>query len=165
MAMGKGQRILIDGYNLIYADEALRRLLERGPEAARTELVARLERYAEQKEMRITVVFDGTGRMLDATPVLPGKLQTVFSRGDQSADELIVSMLEDASNPREFMVVTSDNEDIGRTARALGATVLPSQAFLERLSARTRRAPSIEEKPDPFDDDVDYWLRKFGEIE
>ncbi len=37
--MKKGQRILIDGYNVIYADEDLRRLLEPNSERARAELV------------------------------------------------------------------------------------------------------------------------------
>ncbi|MBI4719633.1 MAG: NYN domain-containing protein [Chitinivibrionia bacterium] len=157
--------MLIDGYNVIHADDAMRRLLEPDSERARAELVERLGRYVQRKQMQVTIVFDGTGRMLDSASILPGKLQIVFSRGNQTADELIVSMLEDAANPREFVVVTSDNAGIGKAARALGASVMSSNAFLERLSPRSGHRKELEEKPDPFDDDIDYWMREFNRQE
>lgn len=163
--MQRRQRILIDGYNVIHSDEGLRRLLSADFERARVELVERLRRYVERKQIQVTIVFDGAGGMLDTASIIPGRLQTVFSRGNQSADELIVSMLEEAANAREFLVVTSDNEDIGRVARALGASVLDSRSFLARLSPRGERVRKREEKPDTLEDDIDYWMKKFGQSE
>jgi hypothetical protein len=88
----------------------------------------------------------------------------MYSPTGQSADDLILEILESSSNPREYVVVTSDMADIGRTARSLGATVLPSPMFLSRIELDPGEAasqPSAEEA-----DDVDYWLERFrGEHE
>lgn len=163
--MESSQKILIDGYNLIHADHDMKRLIGASPDSARSLLLDRLRTYVRTKCLQITVVFDGRGSMLDTEPVVPGKLQILFSRERQSADDLIIAILEEAANAREYLVVTSDNEDIGRVARGLGAQVIDSPSFLKRI-ARTRPSfPARKEKPAPADDDLEYWLRKFSKEE
>jgi predicted RNA-binding protein with PIN domain len=162
------QKIIIDGYNLIHADPALRRLAARGMEEARVGLLERLRLYLEAKRVQITVVFDGAGGMIDADPVIPGRLQVLYSAGGQTADEVIRTVLHGHPNPRQYIVITSDMADIGRSVGAVGATVMGSAEFLQRLSAlgTDGAAPPTEatgEKPDPSEPDVEFWLRKFGE--
>jgi predicted RNA-binding protein with PIN domain len=165
--LGAMQKIVIDGYNVIHADPALRREASKGMEGARAALLGRLRVYIADKDVQITVVFDGAGGMVDAESVVPGRLQVLYSASGQSADALIVSTLHEHPNPREYIVVTSDMADIGRAVGAAGAVVMSSPEFLERLdgprSAAT--APAGEEKPHPSEQDVDYWLEKFAEGE
>ena len=161
--MDNSQKILIDGYNVIHADPEMKRLLDPSPENARVLLVERLVSYVDQKRLRVTIVFDGRGMLLDAESIIPGKLQILFSRGHQSADELIISTLEEAANPREYLVVTSDNEDIGRVARGLGSQVLSSAAFLSRLKRSGGKEQAPAEDPGLAAEDIEYWLKKFNE--
>jgi predicted RNA-binding protein with PIN domain len=158
------QKIIVDGYNVIHADGELRAL---PMERARRELLARLRRYLSGKDVQVTVVFDGVGGMEDAEAVIPGRLQVLYSASGQTADEVIVGALHTHPNPREYIVVTGDIADIGRSVAAVGASVMSPADFLERTDARARgagprRAP---EKPDPDEEDVDYWLELFERSE
>jgi len=157
------QKIIIDGYNVIHADERLKRTAARNLQQAREHLIAMLERYLSDRKLQVTVVFDGRGRLADMESVIPGRLQVVYSSSPGTADELIVSTLEESDNPRAFIVVTSDRTDIGRTARAMGAEVIASEEFLERLRGGPR-APKVgkPEKPAADDADTEYWLKKFS---
>ena len=153
----------IDGYNLIHADEALKRTANKDLEGARNKLISMLVGYLSDKKLQVTLVFDGRGRLAESDSVVPGQLQVVYSPSPGTADELIVSTLQQSENPRAFIVVTSDMADIGRNARALGAEVIESQHFIERLHGRPERTPGMEnEKPGPEDVDTEYWLKKFS---
>lgn len=161
------QKIIVDGYNVIHADADLVRESGRSMEAAREALLARIRAYIESRQVRVTVVFDGAGGMVDAEARVPGRLQVLYSAAGQSADEVIVETLHGHPNPREFIVVTSDMADIGRAVGAVGATVMASPEFLARLAGRggdevPTSAAGGREKPEPSPDDVDYWLGKFG---
>lgn len=160
--MSNSQKILIDGYNVIHADPEMKRLLDPSPERARAKLIELVTAYVGRRRLNVTVVFDGKGTQLDTETIIPGKLQVLFSRGHQSADDLIITTLEDALNPREYLVVTSDNVHIGRNARRLGAQVLATPAFLSRLVRAAGQKPSADEKPEPDTDDIEYWLKKFS---
>jgi predicted RNA-binding protein with PIN domain len=150
----------LDGYNLIHADPELKRTVRSGLEGARERLVQRLTRYLGSKSVRMTVVFDGHGGITDIEVKIPGRLQLMYSAAGQSADDLILKILESSANPREYVVVTSDMADIGRSARALGAKVIPSPEFLSRIGRSRREITS--EQPNEVAGDVDYWLERFG---
>jgi len=162
--VGVMQQIVVDGYNVIHAGGS-----EAGPgrslEAGRDDLLARITSYVAARRVRVTVVFDGAGGMIDADVVVPGKLQVLYSRTGQTADELIVDMLERHTNPREYIVVTNDMADIGRRARAMGASVMRSQDFLRRIDKRESvgDAGKRGDKPRTDANDVDYWLEQFGD--
>lgn len=152
--------VIVDGYNVLHADADLKKRLGRDLQGARNALVRRVLRYLERKRLRITLVFDGRGGVTGVDTPLPGKLQVLFSRAGQTADELILETLRGSPNPRAFTVVTSDMTHIGREARSLGAEVLPSTGFLERIGEPGPR----NEPAGPADGvagDIDYWLEKF----
>ncbi len=162
--MIKAQKVIIDGYNVIYTDEELKQLASHDLNHSRNALLERLKMYLEDKDLRVTLVFDGQGGLTDAESVLPEKLQILFSSFDQSADDLIIRTLRDSPNPREFLVVTSDVTDIGRSASAMGAQVITSQDFIRRISKRAAdNLASQDEKPKPTEDDTEFWLEKFSE--
>lgn len=154
------QKIIVDGYNVIHADPELKRTVGHDLEKARRSLVRMLKRYLESKSVRVTLVFDGHGGITDVDVEIPGRLQVLYSPAGQSADDLILDIVGDSANPREYVVVTSDMADIGRSARSMGAVVLPSPQFLARIRPVSEDAGvrSQEEQSN----DVDYWLNRFG---
>ncbi len=156
------QKVIVDGYNVIHADESLKRMAARGLEDARGALVARLRDYLAERSVSITVVFDGAGRLTDVDVAVPGRLQLLFTAGGQTADEMILRMLEESSNPREYIVVTSDMTDIGRNARAMGACVVRSGEFLARIRPKRGRSGSDGGSERDSMPDVDFWLGQFG---
>jgi predicted RNA-binding protein with PIN domain len=153
------QKIIVDGYNVIHADPELKRAVGGDLQSARRKLVRWLKRYLESKNVRLTVVFDGRGGITDVDVEIPGRLQVLYSAAGQTADALILDILEDSPNPREYVVVTSDMADIGRAARSIGAGVLPSTDFLARIrpGGGDKRAQERVE----VDGDVEYWLGRF----
>lgn len=122
----------------------------------------RIARYLETKNLQVTLVFDGRGGLTDFDIRIPGKLQILFSSSGQTADEVILEMLYASSNPRKYTVVTSDMADIGRAARGLGAQLLSSREFLERIRVKTKAGKKEPEEETPVED-IDYWLNKFSE--
>ncbi len=162
--MKKRQKVIIDGYNVIHADESLRSRAASDLERARAALIEQLRDYLQDRAAYVTVVFDGQGRVTDAESIIPLRLQVLFSRFDQSADELILWTLRQSANPREYIVVTSDSADIGREARSLGAQVLASRDFLKRVSQPPHRIQNGPEQAlDPAIDDMAFWLEIFSE--
>jgi predicted RNA-binding protein with PIN domain len=125
------QRSVVDGYNLIHAMPELARLVGSDLERARDALVSKLAVYRSQRNVRVTVVFDGRGAAGQQTRP-PGGIEVVFSRAPQSADAKIKNMLAVEKSPKSWTVVTSDNS-IVRYVRDYGAKTIPSAEFAARL--------------------------------
>lgn len=165
--MNSPQRIIIDGYNVIYTDDGLRRIACRDLERARDGLVDRLRSYAAGRRIRLTLVFDGRGGLTDAEILIPGKLQVLFSDAGRTADDVIVDMVSHSGNPRQFVVVTSDAE-IGGHLRPLGCDVIGSKRFLDRIAAggaarEEAGGAETEDEHAPDVGDTDYWLGRFAD--
>jgi len=124
-------RIVIDGYNLIYAMPELARLVATDLERARDGLVAKLAVYRSGRNVRVTVVFDGRGAAAPQTRP-PGGIEVVFSRAPQTADAKIKNMLALENSPKSWTVVTSDNSII-LFVRDYGAKTIPSAEFAAKL--------------------------------
>ena len=160
------QKIIIDGYNVIYTDDRLRKIACRDIERARGEFLKALTAYVGAKRIQATVVFDGRGALADTDAVIPGTLQVVYSPQGQTADDLIIATLKRSGNPQAYLVVSSDRAHIVPVVRGLGCEVLGSRRFLERLTRDdTRTINDEDEKPEPLDDDTDYWLDEFGKAD
>ena len=156
------QKIVVDGYNVIYADDNLRSIAIKDLERARREFLSRMAKYVHGKELLVTVVFDGRGGMTDAETIVPRKLQAVYSAQHQTADELIVSIVAAARNPRSYIVVTSDRAHIQPAVAERGCRVVGSRTFLDQLARKPRTSSKErgEDKP-RADEDTAYWLRRF----
>ena len=163
MNVGTPQKIVVDGYNVIYADDSLRRHALRDMERARREFLERIKSYLTGRKIQITVVFDGRGGMVDTESVVPGKLQVIYSASDQTADDLIIPMISESESPQAFLVATSDNAHIRPAVSRLGCAVIGAKGFLKRISpvgvAEEKQAE--DEKPQTETADIDYWLAEF----
>ena len=152
------QRIIVDGYNVIHADPQLKQAARSSLEGARDALIGRIKAYMIGRKLQITVVFDGAGGLTDMETVIPGKLQIIYGTTRQNADQLIIDTLQSSDNPRQFIVVTSDRADIGRAAGQMGAEVIDSPGFLDRIEPKRQSSSQTDDE----DVDVDYWLDRFS---
>ena len=137
---------VIDGDNLLGSWPGRRR-----SRAERRSLAFQLDRFAAQRRRRVVVVFDGPAA---DSPGL-GR-DVIFAGPARSADEVILSLLREARDPRGWTVVTSDRS-LGDQCRYLGARVDRSARFRKRLTSE------VEPEKPRGEIDVDYWLEQFGE--
>ena len=124
--------ILIDGYNLIFADEYLKDLSARDIGSARDQLIDRICNYAGYTGCETVVLFDaynvpyGTGH----EEVING-VRVVFTAEDEPADIRMGIMAAENRN-RQVYAVTSDNL-VQTDAWAHGALRVSSREFLDML--------------------------------
>jgi hypothetical protein len=121
-----GAPILVDGYNvakLAWPDSAL--------EHQRTALIERTENLARRHGAEITIVFDGDS-IVGAHA--PGRrhVRVAFSPEGVTADDVIRSEVAHLPVERSVVVVTNDREIVD-DVKALGANVIPSNAFIAVL--------------------------------
>ena len=119
--------LLVDGMNVIGS-------VPDGWWRDRTGAMRRLlERLAAHDDAGDTwLVLDGRERDLGD----PGAVHVVWADepGPDAADRVIAGLVEEASDPSRWRVVTSDQALAERVRRA-GAEVIPSKAFRSRLDA------------------------------
>jgi uncharacterized protein YaiI (UPF0178 family) len=95
-------------------------------------LVGRLDRWAEGREERVTVMLEHEPRReLHAERV---EIAWATAAGTDAADREILARLADWLAEDEVVVVTSDR-DLATKARAAGAEVLPSRPFRTELDS------------------------------
>jgi predicted RNA-binding protein with PIN domain len=157
------EKILIDGYNLIYRDAALKQLADRNLEEARERLLESLSAY-RTRDMEMVVVFDGAGAASTHASSGRAGIQVRFSASTRTADQLILELLGRETRRASLTVVTSDKKDIGNMARAEGVRWISSEVFLRRL--RRPGKPTVKsdrEKPAELSpEELKYWLKRFG---
>jgi hypothetical protein len=136
---------LVDGDNLLGTWPGRSRAAE-----DKRALAREVDAFTRREKRSCTVVFDG------ARPEgVAFAADTVFSGPGRSADDVILSLLREAADPRGFVVVTHDRSLADR-CRALGARIESPRAFRARLAGS-----GAGEKP-AREDDVDGWLATFG---
>jgi predicted RNA-binding protein with PIN domain len=149
----------VDAFNVIHLIPEIVELLGEYPEEARERFLRMLLPLAASGGEIWTVVFDGPrgGRQLG-----PGPIEVVFA---PSADSWIVSHLRSHPQPSSVTVVSSDEKDICRSARQLGARVISSREFVASIRRRRERAYTprpVSEKPESSSAaEIDYWLERF----
>ena len=131
-------RWLIDGYNVIRQDpesQRAERLADRrsgGPgalEAARAALVRRVVEAHRRSGDPFTIVFDGV-RGHAATGPAGGRIEIVFSRSPETADDVLVRL---AGRYREGGIVVTSDRTVQSAARRARALVVTSEQFLDAL--------------------------------
>jgi predicted RNA-binding protein with PIN domain len=122
-------RWLIDGYNVIRRDPDLRAVEAQGLQAGRAALLRLVAEVAGRSTDVFTVVFDGAPIPGAAAP--PGRLQVIFSRPPQRADDVLIRMARQHGNGA--VVVTSDRA-VQDASRRAGCAVLGAAEFLAGLT-------------------------------
>jgi len=126
MVRTPGVAVIVDGYNVS---------MLAWPNASAAEQRERLCDALAEFQLRVrcevTVVFDGAD-VPGVRPLRRRGLRVVFSAAGQEADEVVVSEVMFRPDDVPVIVVSSDHE-VRAGAQAEGATVLPSDRFLQLL--------------------------------
>jgi len=138
-------RWLVDGYNVIRRDAELRDRETGRLEAGRVALLALLAGVARDVRDDFVVVFDGAHRHGGAPS--PGRVQTVFSRPPETADDVLRRL---AATHREGAVVVTSDRAVLDSARRAGAVGVTAEAFLAAV-----RGPADDGDDEDEDDGGD----------
>ena len=130
----KPAMLLIDGYNLIFADQYLKELSARDMGSARDQLVDRISNYAGYTGFETIMLFDAYNVPLGMghEEVING-VRIVFTAENEPAD-IRMGMMAAANRDRQVYVVTSDNL-VQTDAWAHGALRISSREFLDMLDS------------------------------
>ena len=102
-------RILVDGYSLLHGWPALAPGKPRHSPAAREELINVLTQYHDACGTPITIVFDGAGSKRAAGEPPPASgIEILYSRANQTADQMIERAASRLKEYGEVLVVTND---------------------------------------------------------
>ena len=125
-------RLIVDGYNMIFAWPELAALKDVKLEDARDRLISMLADYGALTHQQVTVVFDSHRRPdSEASEQKVAGVQVVYSGRKSSADHVIERLLHGARSADEVTVATSDGLQrdyaLGRGIKTVSATVLKNQ--------------------------------------
>ncbi|MFZ1082246.1 MAG: NYN domain-containing protein [Candidatus Kryptoniota bacterium] len=121
---------IVDGYNVIFSDARLSKLLRNDIEAAREELILKIKSCNSLIADKVNLVFDGK---YNATAnKISDSLIISFSTKGQTADDFIKEQIERSARRRSLCIVSNDLAIIDY-ARICGANVVKSEEFLSML--------------------------------
>ncbi|SFB24780.1 MULTISPECIES: NYN domain-containing protein [unclassified Bacillus (in: firmicutes)] len=101
--------LLVDGYNIIGAWPELRQLKEKDLAAARDRLIEKMAEYQGYSGFKVIVVFDAHYVQGIEKKYKNHKIEVIFTRENESADERIEKLAIDMNNRRtQIHVATSD---------------------------------------------------------
>jgi predicted RNA-binding protein with PIN domain len=157
------ERLIVDGYNIIFAWPELSALKDVKLEDARDLLVSILADYAAMTRQKVTVVFDSHRRPdAEASRQTVSGVEVVYSGRKTSADHVIEKLLFEAKSSDEVTVATSDalqrDLALGRQIKTVSALTLKREvdAVLSRRDqqmgdrqARSDIARRLEDRLDP----------------
>ncbi len=129
---------ILDGYNLLKQDEHLALL---NFQAGRVAFLRQIETQNLQGSAsnQVTVVFDGQlGGSRERYSV---GIDVVYTAGE-TADDWIKRFVEDSQTPKNIVVVT-DDRDIRRWVRSLGAVIMGAREFLQGRGSRRQHADLV----------------------
>lgn len=127
-------KMIVDGYNLIYASDRLRSLLEDDIEAARESLLVELVEYCAREEREMEVVFDAAGTDGAASRESRSDLLTVtFTAGGKTADSYIEGLAYRGKVGEEKTTVVTSDYQQQRIASGAGLLRMSSREFLEEI--------------------------------
>jgi predicted RNA-binding protein with PIN domain len=125
--------------------------------------VRRVAAFCRAKNVKATIVFDGPPLRNDLASQDLGPVSVRVPPMGQDADTVIRELVERAARPAEVIVVTSDKA-LYSYCRTLGAAVLRAHEWNneERRVGKAKAPAPGAEKPER-EDDVEGWLRRFGD--
>jgi len=142
--------MIVDGYNVLRSSGRPVPLKGSSFQVERERFIESLGHYRGQRKDRVTVVFDGFHSDRDFPDTEKrGGVEVIFSHRGQTADDVIKQMVEQAPNPRDIIVVSSDRE-ISDFVKSLGASATGARSLADRLLGfpEEERVQGLEEEMD-----------------
>ena len=120
--------VIVDGYNVLLRSPRLRPGANRTLRESRDMLVNLLAWMMGANNARFLVVFDGTQEGGRDEPT--GRVQVMFSRPPEKADDVIRRLVEKYTGGDEDVSVVTSDIEVARHARANGAEISLADLFL-----------------------------------
>ncbi|MFC2949293.1 NYN domain-containing protein [Virgibacillus sediminis] len=125
--------LVVDGYNVIGAWGELQRLKEKDMAQARDRLIGLMAEYQAYTGMRVIIVFDayyvrGTASKLEAY-----KVEVIFTKEKETADECIEKLVKDLKNVQNQVYVVTNDYTEQRTIFSRGALRKSARELLIEL--------------------------------
>ena len=138
--------ILVDGYNLIFAWDDLRRMAERDISLARDALIRVLCNYSAFKKCKIVTVFDAYRRKGGSgSEEKFGSVTAVYTKESETADTYIERMAHELADSHFLRVVTADMQEQYIILGVGGYRVSPSEFRAEVETVTTEIKDTIEQ--------------------
>lgn len=121
---------IVDGYNAIHRVPAFRKALDASVEAGRRALISYcIEWMSRRRDTgQFLIVFDSGPSVGGSCEGVASGVRVVNTRHGESADERIHDMLQEWQ-PAARCTVVSDDTEVARRARQVGADVMSAAAF------------------------------------
>ena len=127
--------LLVDGYNIIYAWDDLKELLDTNVDAARGKLLDEMSNYQGMKGMELIVVFDAyrvKGHETEITDYM--NIHVVYTKEAETADHYIEKFAHENGRKYNVTVATSDGlEQV--IIRGAGCLLYSAREFEEEVKA------------------------------
>jgi predicted RNA-binding protein with PIN domain len=108
-APAKPQYLVVDGYNAVFADEALSRLAKESISMARGRLIQMLDNYRAFRGLNLLLVFDGYKvKGNPGTREEDQGIRVAYTRENETADQYIEKLVHDIGKNYSVKVATSD---------------------------------------------------------
>ena len=127
--------LLVDGYNIIYAWDDLKELLDTNVDAARGKLLDEMSNYQGMKGMELIVVFDAyrvKGHETEITDYM--NIHVVYTKEAETADQYIEKTVRRIAKNADVTVATSDGLEqviiMGQGAHRMSAPGLKEEVEL-----------------------------------
>jgi len=121
------KQYIIDGNNLVGKLPSLKILQKKDKQGSREKLAFVIDNYFNQKNAKVFLHFDGHPK----EPIRINNASIIYS-ANLSADEKIKNQIGRSTNPRNIIVVTSDN-NLTEYARVCSSTVIKCEEFVKNI--------------------------------
>ena len=128
--------ILVDGYNVIKNNEMFKAMELKNFSSARVILIKQLHNKYRDTLHRVIVVFDGDG---DSEQVShEDHIRIIFSRHDETADNVIKRLAAEARQSGREVTMYSDDEEVRQAVSEHGGKPLSTHTLTTKLNAAPR---------------------------
>ena len=132
------KKYIIDGNNLIGKIPELWNLQKKDKQASRIRLVGLLNGFFGQKNVKVSLHFDGFA----GNAIPSGKIKIKYSN-NQTADDKIKEEIDLSRNPKVIAVVSSDNS-VYDYARVNSCERIKSEKFAKQLNQKNKNISEEE---------------------
>ena len=134
--------ILLDGYNIIYASDALKHLMPNNKSRARETLAEMVQSIHSVEDVHIIIVFDSSKKVIEVEyPFRDKTFEFVFAPS-LTADGVIERILVRIKNKEQVSVVSNDNL-VREATRSNGAAALRPQDLFDWIKSSNKRLGEI----------------------
>ncbi len=128
--------ILVDGYNVIKNNEMFQAMEIKDFSYARVLLVKQLHNKYRETLHRVIVVFDGDGGREQVSH--QDHIRIIYSRHDETADNVIKRLAAEARKDGRDVVMYSDDEEVRQAVTEHGGSPLSTRELTTKLNAAPR---------------------------